>query len=80
MKQTATHLIAKELKPIIENLSNGFYRSQKEFTKDWESVFYKAYLLETKNLVDSWYDCKLSIINKIPTTGEQYLNENYEKD
>ena len=39
--------------------------------------YYKFFELEKKQIVNTWYDCKMSIIEKNPTDAEQYYKETF---
>ena len=48
--------------------------------KEWNEIFEKAKEMEKANIIDTWYDCKMSIIDRNPTTAEQYYKETYESN
>ena len=37
----------------------------------------QALAMEKKQIVNAWYDCKLSIVDKKPMDAEDYYNETY---
>jgi hypothetical protein len=39
--------------------------------------YYPFFELEKQQIIKTWYDCKMSIINKNPTTADQYYNETF---
>lgn len=64
MKQTAVEWLVDEL--ILEgfNVPKVFYDKAKE--------------MEKEQIINTWYDCKMSIIDRNPTTAEQYYKQTYE--
>ena len=48
-------------------------------TKELRIVFEQAKEMEKQQIINTWYDCKLSIIDKNPTDADQYYNETYKK-
>ena len=44
-----------------------------------ESIIKQAKKIEKQQIINTWYDCKLSIIEKNPTDADQYFNETFEK-
>jgi hypothetical protein len=39
----------------------------------------KAKEMEKEQIIQTWYDCKMSVIEKNPTTAEQYYNETFKQ-
>jgi len=37
----------------------------------------QAKAMEKEQIVNTWYDCKLSIVDKKPMDAEEYYNETY---
>jgi hypothetical protein len=48
--------------------------------KEFNEIFEKAKEMERDQIINTWYDCKMSIIDRNPTTAEQYYNETYESN
>ena len=48
-------------------------------TKELRIVFEQAKEIEKQQIINTWYDCKLSIIDKNPTDADQYFNETFKK-
>ena len=40
-------------------------------------IFRIAKAMEKEQIVNAWYDCKLSIVDKKPMDAEEYYNETY---
>lgn len=70
MKITAIDWLIDE---IILHQQKGLKLS-KEFDK---LLISKAKEIERDQIIQTWYDCKLSIINKDPKTADQYFNKKY---
>lgn len=64
MKQTA-----------VEWLEQQLFNKRGKFTK---GDIDQAKEMEKEQIINTWYDCKMSIIDRNPTTAEQYYNETYE--
>jgi len=48
-------------------------------SKNADYYFETAKEIEKQQIIDTWYDCKLSIKEKNTTDVEQYFNETYKK-
>jgi hypothetical protein len=70
MKQTAVEW-------LLENLNSEPY-SEEEFNYNHD-CWDKAKEMEKEQIIKTWYDCKLSIIERNPTDAEQYYNKTYKK-
>ena len=70
MKQTAVEWLYKNL------LENPISNQDVEYN---EAVFHNAKEMEKQQIINTWYDCKLSIIDKNPTDAEQYYKETFNK-
>ena len=46
----------------------------------YNGLFEQAKEMEKKQIINTWYDCKMSIIEKNPTDAEQYYNEKFKKE
>jgi len=68
MKQTAVDWLINEHFGGIENC-----------TPDFKNKIKQAKEMEKEQIIKTWYDCKLSIIERNPTTAEQYYNETFNK-
>ena len=68
MKQTA-------IEWLIEKHFGGIENCTPDFRKHIE----QAKEMERQQIEETWYDCKLSIICKEPTTADQYYNKTYKK-
>ena len=67
---TAVEWLVDEIKTLIEN---GYV-----FNPKWEETMIKQALeIEKQQIINTWYDCKLSIIDKNPTDADQYYNEKF---
>jgi hypothetical protein len=62
MKQTAVEWLVDEL------LSGNLLMP---------SLIEQAKEMEKQQIINTWYDCKLSIIDKNPTDAEQYYKETF---
>ena len=47
--------------------------------RKWKEIVEQAKEIEKQQIINTWYDCKLSIIEKNPTDADQYFNETYKK-
>jgi hypothetical protein len=47
--------------------------------RKWKEIVEQAKEIEKQQIINTWYDCKLSIIDKNPTDADQYYNETYKK-
>ncbi len=65
MKQTAVEW-------LMEEMSKTYIFNQDDF-----DMFKKAKAIEEEQIIETWYDCKLSIICKEPTTADQYYNKQF---
>jgi hypothetical protein len=61
---------------LLDNIISEPY-SQKDFKYN-SDCFDKAKEIEKQQIINTFYDCKLSIIFKEPITADQYYTENYE--
>jgi hypothetical protein len=67
MKQTAVEWLVD----ILE-LSNP--------SKQYQAEIQQAKEMEKGQIMKTWYDCKLSIIERNPTDAEQYYNETFKSE
>jgi hypothetical protein len=67
MRQTAVEW-------LMEEMSRVYIFDQTDF-----DLFKRAKEIERQQIEETWYDCKLSIICKEPTTADQYYNKTYKK-
>ena len=72
--KTAVEWLADELCYITDN---GRYIIDN--TDDVTDVVNQAKEMEKEQIVKTWYDCKLSIIERNPTDAEQYYNETFKQ-
>ena len=47
--------------------------------RKWKEIVEQAKEIEKQQIINTWYDCKLSIIDKNPTDADQYFNKTYKK-
>ena len=47
--------------------------------RKWKEIVEQAKEIEKQQIINTWYNCKLSIIDKNPTDADQYYNETYKK-
>ena len=59
---------------LVEQLKVNNYLSE---NAHW--LFDDAIKMEKQQTINTWYDCKLSIIDKNPTDADQYYNKTYKK-
>jgi len=71
MKQTA-------IEWLLDNIISEPY-SQEDFKYN-SDCWDKAKEMEKQQIINTFYDCKLSIVFKEPTTADQYYTENYESN
>jgi len=67
MKQTAVEWLTEKL--IVEF---GFAFSN--------NILEQAIEIEKQQIIKTWYDCKLSMIEKNPTDADQYYNEKFKNN
>lgn len=72
MKQTAVQWLVEQ---ITYATSEGVVIS---YHKDITQLVEQAKEMEKEQIINTWYDCKMSIIERNPTTADQYYNETYE--
>jgi hypothetical protein len=70
MKETAVDYIKEKL------MCNEYWYENMTF----DQIFEKAKEMEKANIIDTWYDCKMSIIDKNPTTAEEYYNKTFKSE
>jgi hemerythrin len=71
-KQTAVEWLYNNLKSHFEH--DGDLLEIVQFS------FQQAKEMEKQQIIKTWYDCKLSIIERNPTDAEQYYNETFKQD
>ena len=69
MKQTAVEQLEEYL-----SISLGPDRMRLLFNE-----FEKAKAMEKEQIINTWYDCKMSIIERNPTTADEYYKETFNK-
>ena len=70
MKQTAVEWLHNQL-----HLNISLYQDEWEII---EGLMEQAKEMEKEQIINTWYDCKMSIIDRNPTTAEQYYKQTYE--
>ena len=71
-KQTAIEWLEDHLKDFFQiDFSHLEYMTR---------AFDQAKAMEKEQIVNAWYDCKLSIVDKKPMDAEEYYNETYGGD
>jgi hypothetical protein len=77
-KQTAVEWLFQETLGITLQLT-----TKRISYRYWELQMVKlheqAKEMEKEQIIKTWYDCKLSIIERNPTDAEQYYNETFNK-
>jgi hypothetical protein len=71
--KTAMQELFSQLEIEHPNLFNTHTQEGRKFIND----YYKFFEMEKQQIINTWYDCKLSIIEKNPTDAEQYYNEKF---
>jgi hypothetical protein len=66
MKQTAVEWLFEKLDVVDSSISYEYFKQAKE--------------MEKGQIMKTWYDCKLSIIERNPTDAEQYYNETFKSE
>jgi hypothetical protein len=69
-KQTAVDYIKEKL------MCNEYWYENMTF----DQIFEQAKEMEKGQIMKTWYDCKLSIIERNPTDAEQYYNETFKSE
>ncbi len=71
---TAVEWLQEQLKDVNYNPleKNGYSNAL-------ERLFEQAKEMEKQQIIKTWYDCKLSIIERNPTDAEQYYNKTFKK-
>ena len=69
MKQTAAEWL----------VANIDWQLLKNTTTHYKMIVEKAKEMEKANIIDTWYDCKMSIIDKNPTTADEYYNKTFKQ-
>ena len=70
-KQTAIEWLEDKINDELEIYNNQWLLI--------ENFIEQAKIIEKQQIINTWYDCKLSIIEKNPTDADQYFNETYKK-
>ena len=61
----------------VEFLIDWMSKNQYFIGNDLLKAVEQAKEMEKEQIVKTWYDCKLSIIERNPTDAEQYYNETF---
>lgn len=70
-KQTAMEWLEDKINDELEIYNNQWLLI--------ENFIEQAKIIEKQQIINTWYDCKLSIIDKNPTDADQYFNETFKK-
>ena len=70
-KQTAIEWLEDKINDELEIYNNQWLLI--------ENFIEQAKIIEKQQIINTWYDCKLSIIDKNPTDADQYFNKTYKK-
>ena len=70
-KQTAIEWLEDKINDELEIYNNQWLLI--------ENFIEQAKIIEKQQIINTWYDCKLSIIDKNPKDADQYFNETYKK-
>ena len=65
------------MKTAVEWLEEMFNNSE---IPNSSMLFKQAKEMEKEQIMKTWYDCKLSIIERNPTDAEQYYNETFKSE
>lgn len=49
-------------------------------SRSLDEIFEQAKAMEKEQIMNTWYECKISIIDKQPKDAGQYYNETYKKE
>jgi hypothetical protein len=74
MKQTAVEWFLTEFQKQV------WFEPNSELDIWIKDLIPKAKAMEKEQIINTWYDCKMSIIDRNPTTAEQYYKETYESN
>ena len=66
-------------KTAVEWLINEHFGGIENCTPDFRYHIEQAKKMEKANIIDTWYDCKMSIIDKNPTTADEYYNKTFKQ-
>ncbi|MFY8169566.1 MAG: hypothetical protein ACOVK2_00455 [Candidatus Fonsibacter sp.] len=91
MKQTAVEWLVEQILQKVRNYEDGDVETEEEpfvieyvnkynFNIDLTKFVEQAKEMEKDQIVKTWYDCKLSIIERNPTDAEQYYKETYKSE
>ena len=67
------------MKTAVEWLIDKHFGGIENCTSYFKIHIEEAKKMEKQQIINTWYDCKLSIIEKNPTDADQYFNETYKK-
>ena len=76
MKQTAVEWLEEQM----FNLQIELKKEKISLTKyEWIrlELLQQAKEMEERQIIKTWYDCKMSVIEKNPTTAEQYYKQTF---
>ena len=63
---------------LLENLYSEPH-SEEDFEYN-SNCWDKALEMEKEHIINTWYDCKMSIIDKNPTTADEYYNKTFKSE
>lgn len=70
-KQTAIEWLEDKINDELEIYNNQWLLI--------ENFIEQAKIIEKQQIINTWYDCKLSIIEKNPIDANQYFDETFKK-
>jgi hypothetical protein len=63
----------------VEWLINWSKENPVAFQSDYYEAIEQAKAMEEAQIMNAWYACKLSIIDKSPMDAKEYFNQTYKK-
>jgi hypothetical protein len=73
------------MKTAVEKMIQYFIKQKNNGASHWciddlIAQLHQAKEMEKGQIMKTWYDCKLSIIERNPTDAEQYYNETFKSE
>ena len=76
--KTAVEWLVEQMKTY--NMTVSVHNTSHENVMDFYKAIEQAKEMEKGQIMKTWYDCKLSIIERNPTDAEDYYNETFKSE
>ena len=61
---------------LVDKLDLNVFESNEEVA----DIIDQAKEMEKEQIIQTWYDCKMSVIEKNPTTADEYYNKTFKSE